>query len=336
MTTNSANRSSALSLQEQQSLKDLDAQLIINAILTVVAFFTTLSNLGVLLGVYKGGRSFKSHHYKLVSIMSFVSCFEAFYIFIIMGVVRLIDTIFRIPANLSVKDCGLLLFVTEVTAVVGPYTVLTVSIDRLAAVTFPFRYKHMSNTYKIGTLICPWVGGVLDISAKFVLWTDDFIQKNVSVCLTASSRTSEYSMYKNYRGLIVAILTIFFYLVGIIVMKYKVSKNVNSNSDRLRKDLGFKLTAVCGTDAIIYTLTYFLGQIYTTAVVSNVSPESKIVLSPLVGVFNLLATLPRFFINYYINIEFRAAVKNGLNLKKNSIVVPLAFTMSTSGINVRE
>lgn len=312
MTSTSTNASSFLTLQEQQSLKDLDSQLIINVILSVVSLLTALSNLCVVLVIYNGGRSFRSHHYKLVSLMSCTACLEAFYIFIVMGVVRLIDTTFRIPANHSVTSCGLLLLVPEITAVVGPYTILVVSVDRLIAVICPFSYKNMSKTYKTGTIVFPLLAGTLDASAKFILWTNDFMLQNISICLMASTRTRVYSVYKNCRALIVAILTIFSYIVGIIVMKYRAKGNI----DKLRKDLKFKLTTVSGTDAVIYIFTYFLGQIYTTTVVSNISLEHKIFLAPLVGTFNLLATIPRFLVNYYMNLEFRLIVKKCLFCKE--------------------
>lgn len=335
--SNVSNSSTTTLSLEQQSLKELDAQVVVNIFLLLTSLSTTLSNMAVLFGLYKGGNTFKTHHYKLVTQMTTVACFQALFIFIVMGVIRFGNTIFRIPANLTVKDCGLLLLVMEATVVIDPYNVLILSIDRLIAVAYPFQYKHMNLTkkYKICTLAAPWIAGSFDTLAKFLLWTGDFISKNVSVCIITNTRTPNYANYKYYRGLIVGGLTIYFYLLGIVFVKYKIYKNHNTNVGQLKKELGFRLMVTCGVDAVIYTCTFYFSQIYQTVILANATPQARNTLAPVGLMFILLATTPRFVVNYYLNKEFQRIIKKHLFRINRNSVVAITTTKGRSTTNIQ-
>lgn len=151
-------------LGEKKSLSDLDDQLIANIRIFFVSFCTILSNLGVIFGLYKGRKvKFATHHYKLIIHMSAAACFQAFFIFLAVGAIQLIDTAFRIPANIMVKNCGLLLLLFEISLIIDAYYVLALAIDRLTAVFIPFGYRAIQETkeYKILTLASPWVLGII-------------------------------------------------------------------------------------------------------------------------------------------------------------------------------
>lgn len=95
-------------------------------------------------------------------------------------------------------------------------------------------------------------------------------------------------------------MTIRIYLLGIAIVKYKIEAG-NGNAQRLRKDLGFKLTTICATGALVYssTLLYFLAQIYQNILVVSASAQARVTVAPTGAFFMLLATMPRFFVLYF-------------------------------------
>lgn len=296
---------------EQKSLNDLIVQLPLNILLTVVGFLTTVSNFGVFICVHKGGDLFKSHYYKLILHLTSVTGFGALLVFVYAGLIRVIDAVCGIPVNTTVMTCGLMLLPNEILFTVDSHNLLILAFDRTLAVAFPFHYKNMnlSKKYKIGFIAIPWITGCVEAAIKYMLWTPGFGQTKLSLCVMANTRTPTYMSYKAYKNIFVTVATLLFYVAAIVTVKWKIIKN-SSNAKQLKKDLGFKLMVI--SDALTHTCTDVLSQIYVSVVVLYVSPQARIMLSPIALLLVLLATTPRFIEFYLFNKDFKRVVKRHL------------------------
>lgn len=180
---------------------------------------------------------------------------------------------------------------------------LIVALDRLIAIGSPFRYRNLnsSKSYKFITLAIPWIIGCSDAAAKYLLWTEDFTNTRIAVCTITNTRTAEYQSYKYYRSMTVQAVC---YISAILIVKYKISKS-NGNVQQLKKELGYKLTVTCAVEAVVYSCTGFLSQVYQTIFVINATREVRTAISPLATVLSLSGTTLRFIINYSLNKDFR-------------------------------
>lgn len=307
---------------EQQSLELLDSMFGLNIVIyLVIAPLTIFSNLLILIILSKNKKIFSSHHYSLVRHMVAVASLQAFYVMVNCGVIRTIETIYRIPDIGTILRCGLRFLPLETLIVIDRYNVFILAFDRLIAVVFPIYYKFLftSKLYINGTFLIPYFVAIIDIGSKYSLYTDRFMFQEIVICHMPYTRTEEWLNYAYYEGFLVDLLILFIYCFAIIYVHYKIRAN-SSNSKQLKKELGFKLIVVCGVDALVYTCTYFLSNIFGIVFVSPAPPLERIKLGVYVMNFILISTLPRFIIIYLLNSDFRKEAQDCSCLKRNKII----------------
>lgn len=305
---NNTSNNVSLSSIEEQSLANLRKTLIINILVDIVlCLLTTLSNVGTIAFMIKGGKTFSTNHYKLIMHSSLAASVEAFYSFCIYGAVRVSRTVIGIPENTIVLHCALLVLPAEICWTVKQINVLQIAADRLFAVMCPMRYRNygLSKISIIIVLGISWVVAAIDEGVKFGLYTKTFSETLLSICAVGNTNPPIYFTFRNTRNIVTGALTLIIYLAAVVLVKRQVT---NSNSKLLKKEVGYKLMITSGVDAVIYTFTLFLAQIYGLIVIPSSNPQSRIFLTPIAFTFVLLSTTPRFLVYYCLNKDFKVTV----------------------------
>lgn len=281
-----------------------DIQLPYNVLLYIVlVIFMIFSNGGTMLALYKTKEVFKSNSYKLIFHMSLIITVQAVYVFINNGILRIISTVRRIQDFETGLVCGLRQFLYEITMTVDQCNILIIALDRLLSATIPLYHKrfNLSKTYLALGILIPWLWGFGEGIAKLCLYTKEKATEIELFCVMSTTRTPEFAKYVGIRGLLLALLTLGIYIVTLIVCKVKLINCSQNNIAVQKSQLGICLMKICLVDALVYTGTFFLGKVYYSIVLAYVSGNNLIVLAPLSVTFQLLATVPRFFINVYLN-----------------------------------
>lgn len=323
--------STTLSLEEQ-SINGLKGQLVFTVLIYVVlAFFTLLSNIGILFIMFKGREVFRSNHYKLVIHMSLVSGAQALYVVTISGLYHVFQVILKIPDYGTAKRCAFVLMFLEVSLTVDQINVLSVAVDRFTAVVSPYFYKNLnrSKVYIVSVFCIIYTFSIADASSKMFLYTDQFANTWLPVCVMPNTRTLAYLNYRYIRCILLAAVTVAFYLGALLIVQIKI-RSAGNNSQQLKKDLGFLLLVATGVDAIVYTFTYFLGQVYQYIIIPTASAQARTLLGPVGMGFNLLCSTPRFFVFLFLNKDFRKCAKIYILRQQDVTTVTTLFTSRSS------
>lgn len=299
---------STLLLLEKQSIANLRATLAINiTIFIVLGFITTLSNVGTIFVLVKGGKTFRTNHYKLVIHSACVSAIEAFHPFLVQGVVRIVDTVIGKPETITVLNCALILLPGELCWTLKQCNVLELASDRLIAIMYPVKYRNynFSNKYILIMIGLCWVVTGIDESVKYGLYTKQFADNILTICTIGNTNPDIYLTFRNSRNIIVGILTLITYVTAMILVKMKISGRQSESTNSLKKKFGYKLMLTNSVDGLIYTCTLFVSQIYAYVIMPLSEPHTRMFLSPIGFIFILLSTTPRFLVYFIMNNDFK-------------------------------
>lgn len=323
------NNSTVLS-PEQQSLKDLNSQFLLNIIVfDALAPLTILSNFMVTFILVRGGKSFRSNYYMLLIHTTLVAIIQASNSFVLNGIIRIAKTVANTPDNGTVLNCTLSQLISELTVIADQYNILVLAVDRVLAITIPFRYKKLSSSkvYVPCIIVCVWLISIVITGSKFILFTKAFAGNTLSVCVISNTRPPAYATFRLYHGYVVAGATVLFYSSAIIVVKVKIA--LSANSRQLKKEIGFRLMVSSATDGLVFTATYFVSQAYLNLIASRMAASQKIMLTPLAFGFILLSSTPRFIVIYLTNKDLKGAVKKSMGATVSIITTVTRTTMVT-------
>lgn len=295
-----------------QSIYLLNQQLTWNILVFLVAApMAFMGNVFILYQLYKGRNTFKSHHYKLLAHMAFGSSLLCLYSFVFIGLKRLYMTVAYKGEVMSTFTCGMWLMPHELFLGVDSFNVMVVAMDRFIAVAFPIRYKNfnLQSYYKFFTLSISWIFSLTNIVFKQALYTTDFANSILVICILASTRPKEQSAFVSVLNLSVSISIVILYLCGISVAMYKILRGTKSSS-KMKKELGFRLIITSGTDGIINCCTFFAGAIFVKVLVSKAPIASQIIFGPVSYGFYLLSLTARPMVMCCLNTEFRKVVRS--------------------------
>lgn len=325
-----------LEIYKQQSIYLLNRQLLWNVLVFMIAApAAACSNLSIVFVLVRCRKIFKSHHYRLLTHMALVSFLLAINSVLSMGVKRLYLALSNTPEVITTLNCSIQFLLHELFLGAEAVNVMIVSLDRLFAVAVPIYYKkfNLFVSYKIATIFIPWSISVVNLILKYALYTKEFADSMVVICILNNTRPKNQNNYTSTVTICVCCMTMLSYFSGIAFVKYKISKDKN-NSKTLRKDLGYRLILSCGTDGIINSCTYFVGVIFVAVLVMNAPLATQIITGPVSLGFYFICLTTRFVVMFTLNKEFRKCTTSLISTKNR--INAVSSTTAISRSNTKE
>lgn len=302
------NNSTNFIILQKRSIYLLQLQLPWNiAVFLVLAPFAALSNGLTVFILLKGGKKFRSHHYLLLLHMVLISTISTFNSTFLIGVKRLYLTITKKSEIMSPFECSLYFISHEIFLLVDLLNVMFVAFDRLFAIAKPVKYKYMTNSYKISTILIPWLLSLINITAKYT-GRRIFPDSVMVICLLNNLRTKLER--KVIASLVISVCstTIMFFISSIVMIKRNTIRN-KKKYRKLKPNSRYLLLITSTIDAIIY-IGYVVAVVFGVATMTEIAQRELIVRGPVSIAFYYVTLLSRFFVMYFFNRTFRCFIKS--------------------------